>query len=120
MQQRLKQIRKKFHKTQSEFGDSIGVARDTVTSWEVGRVVPPEVAIRSIVREFGVDYDWLKTGVGDPYANDYDEILASLDDLMTSENETAKVLLRAMAKFNDAQWRAFDEILDLIEKERGH
>lgn len=119
MQQRLKVIRKKFRKTQAEFGDAIGVARDTVTNWELGRVAPPEIAIRSIVRVFGVDYGWLKDGVGDPFADENDEVLAAIDDLMTGENENAKVLLRAMAKFTDAQWQSFDEMLDIIEKERG-
>lgn len=119
MEARIRELRKGKKLTQIGFGERIGIGRDAVNNLELGRVVPSELVLRAIVREFGVDYDWLKAGEGEPYANDCDEILASLDDLMTGKNETAQALLRAMAKFTDAHWAAFDEILDMIEEERG-
>jgi len=101
--------------TQEEFGKRIGASRDSVATYENGRVTPPEPTIRLIVREFHIDYGWLKDGVGKMFASEDDEVLASLDDIMAGENEKAKKLLRAMARFTDAQWAAFDEIISALE-----
>lgn len=120
MKQRIRALRKHFKLTQEEFGTRIGVSRDSVATYEGGRVIPPEAVIKLIMREFNVDYGWLKDGVGEMFSSDEDEFQAAIDDLMTGENEAAKSLLRGLSKLSDKQWEALDEILAVLEKERGH
>lgn len=41
---RIKQIREKLDLTQSELGECLGVAKNTVARWERGDLIPPKVA----------------------------------------------------------------------------
>ena len=65
MQKRLKTIRKTMNLTQRQFAELIGVSRDVIASWEIGRVQPSEAILRLICRECGIGYGWLKTGEGE-------------------------------------------------------
>lgn len=67
MKQRIRQIRKSLGLTQSEFGQKIGVAGNTVTGWENGIRIPKEQTLISISREFRVNINWLKTGQGEMF-----------------------------------------------------
>lgn len=120
MKERIRIIRKKHNLTQAVFGEKVGVGRDTITNWELGRSEPPETVIRLICREFNVDYGWLKNGDGEMYASEDEEFQAAIDDLMTGENETAKAFLRTLAKLNDSQWEVLEQMLAIFEKERGN
>lgn len=63
----IKRLRNDQHLTQQEFADRIGVKRNTVATYEMGRSTPSEAAIVLICREFGVRREWLETGLGEMY-----------------------------------------------------
>lgn len=67
MQNRIKEIRRTFKLTQSEFGERIGVKGNTITGYETGVRTPSDAAIKSICREFNCSEDWLRTGTGDMF-----------------------------------------------------
>lgn len=119
MQQRLKALRKKYRITQAAFGEKIGIPRDTVTNWEIGRVSPPEAAIKLIVHEFGVSYDWLKNGIGPMFASGEDEMKAALQSLAAGENERVKALIRTLASLTEEQLETAEQILAAYENRRG-
>ena len=110
MKERIKEIRKNLGLTQAAFGERLGVSRDAVNNLELGRVDPSEIVIRAIVRDFKVDYHWLKTGIGEMYLSEDDKFQAAIDDLMTGENEKAKAFLRLIVQFEDHHWNVLDEI----------
>lgn len=60
--ERLRLVRKKNGLTQAEFAARLGVGRDAVASYEVGRVAPDGAFIRLACYEFGVERSWLETG----------------------------------------------------------
>lgn len=64
MQNRIKEVRKHYKLTQTEFGERIGVKGNTVTGYETGIRSPSDSIIVSICREFNVDETWLRTGEG--------------------------------------------------------
>lgn len=64
MNNRIKSLRKKLRLTQDEFGKKIGLARNSVANYEIGRRAPTNAIITSICREFGVNEVWLRTGEG--------------------------------------------------------
>lgn len=58
----LRKLRKALDLTQQEFADRIGVKRNTVATYEMGRSSPSDSAVALICREFGVNEDWLRNG----------------------------------------------------------
>lgn len=67
MNERIRQLRKTLDMTQQEFADKIGVKRNTVATYEMGRSVPSDAAIMLICQTFNVSEDWLRNGTGDMF-----------------------------------------------------
>ena len=65
MQNRIKQIRKHYGLTQIDFGERIGLNGTTITGYENGRRVPNDAIIMTICNVYGINEQWLRTGVGD-------------------------------------------------------
>ena len=85
MNERIKKLRKHLDLTQQEFADRIGVKRNTIANYEIGRNVPIDSVLSLIVREFHVSEAWLRSGEGEmfaPYAT------SALDALAQEQNLT--------------------------------
>ena len=120
--ERIKQIRKSHNAkmTQTDFGEKLGLPREVITSYEIGRVIPPEPTIRLICSTFGVDYDWLKFGTGEMFGSGDDAVLAELDDLMTGEEHPeTRAIIRALAGMSTTELDAIDALIARIKKELG-
>lgn len=63
---RLKLLRRKLGLKQREVADRLGVKVNVVGSWEVGRHIP-DARIYQICKEFNVNEEWLRNGVGDMF-----------------------------------------------------
>ncbi len=115
---RIRETRKALKKTQKDFGDKIGVSRDVMANLEYDRVEPSEIIIKSVCREYGVSYDWLKYGEGDMFAEDNEaSIVAMVDELMAGENETAKAVFRAFVKMDESDWNTVKKLIIDISQE---
>lgn len=64
MKNRIKKLRKTLNMTQQEFAERIGVKRNTIGQYEIGRNEPIDSIINLICREFNVNEEWLRTGIG--------------------------------------------------------
>lgn len=64
MKSRIKKLRKTLNMTQQEFAERIGVKRNTIAQYEIGRNEPIDSIINLICREFNVNEEWLRTGIG--------------------------------------------------------
>ena len=64
--ERFKQLRKSLGITQDEFGRRIGIKRNSVALIEGGRPTSDQTII-SVCREFGVNEEWLRDGVGEMF-----------------------------------------------------
>jgi len=58
----LKKLRKTLDLTQQDFANRIGVKRNTVATYEMGRSSPSDSAVSLICREFNVNENWLRNG----------------------------------------------------------
>lgn len=67
MNDRIKTIRKSLGLTQDDFGKKIGLARNSIANYEIGRREPTNSIILSICREFNVNENWLRNGEGDMF-----------------------------------------------------
>lgn len=65
MQNRIKELRKSLGLNQTKFAKRLGIAPNTISSYEGGAIVPSNSIILSICREFGINETWLRTGVGE-------------------------------------------------------
>ena len=74
MNDRIKKIRKDAGLTQEQFAKRLGVKRNTVATYEMGRSTPIDAAITSICREFGVNEDWLRNGTEPMYLPNGDKL----------------------------------------------
>jgi transcriptional regulator with XRE-family HTH domain len=59
---RLRVVRMESGLGQLELAEKLGVSRRTVAAWERGEHSPPASALEDLVREFGVDLNWLVLG----------------------------------------------------------
>lgn len=77
---RIRKLRKALDLTQQEFANRIGVKRNTVATYEIGRNTPIDAVISNICREFRVNEEWLRTGFGEmflpPPRDALDDIIA--------------------------------------------
>ena len=64
MKDRIKKIRKELDLTQQKIADRLGVQRNTIAMYEMGKTAPSEAIILSICREFNVNEQWLRDGTG--------------------------------------------------------
>ena len=62
MNERLKELRKILGLTQQEMADKIGVKRNTIATYESGKVDPSSRTIADICEKFDVRKEWLRTG----------------------------------------------------------
>lgn len=115
MQNRIKQIRKDAHLTQTAFGERIGVKGNTITNYETGLRVPSDAIILAICREFGVNENWLRTGEGEMYVEYTREeaIAAFVGDLLADEDDDSFKLrfIRVLAGLNEKEWISLERNL---------
>lgn len=67
MNERIKRLRKALGFTQQEFAERIGVKRNTIAQYEIGRNKPIDSIINLICREYNVSPEWLQTGEGEMF-----------------------------------------------------
>ena len=85
MNERIKKLRKHLDLTQQEFADRIGVKRNTIANYEIGRNVPIDSVLSLIVREFNVSEAWLRSGKGEMFSP---SATSALDALAQEQNLT--------------------------------
>lgn len=68
MNERIRKLRKALDLTQQEFAERIGVKRNTIANYEIGRNEPIDSVLSLICREFHASEEWLRTGKGEMFA----------------------------------------------------
>ena len=62
--ERIKKIRKEAGLTQQRFAERIGAKQNTIAQYEIGRNSPLDPVITAICKEFDIQEEWLRHGVG--------------------------------------------------------
>ena len=108
----VKLVRKEADLTQTQFAERLGVKQNTIAQIEIGRREPSEQLILAICREYNVNGDWLRTGVGEMFTTSTDDALdAILDPMLLHEKETAKAVIKALAKMGGDEWKLFKKFI---------
>ncbi len=123
MNERIKKLRKALDLTQQAFADRIGLKRNTIAQYEIGRNEPIDAVILSICREFGVNEEWLRDGVGEmflrttPHEKAYNRFGYIMENSSPSKKAALSVLLELLYNVPDEQWDMIMKQYDEIKKE---
>ncbi len=112
MNERLNLLRKTLKISQEEFGKRLGVTGASISRLEKGERNITEQMIKSICREFNVDYIWLTTGEGEMFVDSDDDIMESIDRIMSGENEFHKNLFKTFARLDENELSALETVID--------
>ena len=107
MNERIRKLRKALDLTQQKFSDKLGIQRNTVAMYEMGRTIPSDAIILSICREFNVSENWLRNGVGDMFLPvDRDaEIAEFVGKALHGESDTFKKrFIRMLSRLTEDEW----------------
>ena len=121
MNERLKELRKSLGLTQQEFAERLGIKRNAVTNYEVGRNAPADMVISLICREFGVNETWLRTGEGPQFIEitRAEQIQQMVDDIMRDHPEAfRRRFVTALAGLDEKGWIALENFIDSITDQK--
>lgn len=96
MNERLKSVRKALKLSQDAFAEKLGMKGSAISMLESGNRNITEQVVKSICREFNVDYLWLTTGEGEMFTDLPESLLdelASEYDLTDEEKEVVRDFL---------------------------
>ncbi len=123
MNDRIKKIRKDAGLTQEQFAKRLGVKRNTVATYEMGRSTPIDAAITSICREFGVNEDWLRNGTEPMYLPNGDKLEGYLAKISKGNDVFIKDLIEVYMELDECSKEALKKIAEGMTKkykEREH
>ena len=105
--ERIREVRKTLGLTLEKFGEKIGMKKNSVSQIENGKNSVTEQVVKSICREFNVDYIWLTTGDGEMFIDTDDDFLERIDRIMVGEDDARKNLFKALleARFERSEER---------------
>ena len=120
MKDRIRALRKALDMTQKEFAEKIGLKRNSVASYEIGKNHPMDTVIKSICREFNVNEDWLRTGEGEMFIQlpEEDEVAAYVSDLLEDDGENPLYLIikEIMHTYNEVSPKSQEILCDFSKR----
>lgn len=118
MNERLKKLRKTLDLTQQEFADRIGIKRNTMAQYEIGRNEPIDAVLLAICREFNVNESWLRTGEGEMFIkmSRDEEITKFVGELMSQEDDSFKKrLISGLVALDENGWKVLEDFVNSIQ-----
>ena len=123
MNDRIKKLRKTLDLTQQEFAEKLGIKRNTIAQYEIGRNIPIDAVIKSICREFGVSEKWLRDGSGEMFEEIPEEDVYSRAAAEALKNDDALAIEGMKLYYSlspEARKAAEEYILKLADMIREH
>ena len=123
MNNRIKEVRKELHLTQQEMSDKLGLKRNTIASYEIGRIIPSDRTIGDICRIYNVNELWLRTGEGEMFTarTREEEITDYMGRVWKGQiTDIENAIISVMAKTSIEEWELIEkkarELLAEMEK----
>lgn len=116
MNERLKALRKNLGLTQEEFAKHIGIKRNTLANYEIGRNDPIDAVLFSICREFNVNEEWLRNGTGEMFSESRNSVFEELTRQYNLDT-TQQALVETILQMNDLQRQTLKTLAhNLVDK----
>lgn len=121
--ERVQYIRKELNGlSRKAFGESLGVGIDEIANIELGRlrnIDQKEPLFKLMCSEYDINYEWLKTGSGDPQivTTPDEEVLDFLEKtLACDDDDFKKRFILAMSKLDESQWAVLETFINNLVK----
>ena len=114
MGERVKELRKALGLSGEKFGEKIGVTRSAISDIERGRNGLSDSNILAICREFNVNEEWLRTGMGEMFKDMSldEEIISFIGEIQWDTSNTFKKrFISAISKLNEEEWNVLEKII---------
>lgn len=109
--ERVREVRKALGLTLDKFGEKLGMKKNSISQIENGKNNLTDANIKSICREFNVDYIWLTTGHGEMFIEfDREEQLMIWANSALGDKENFK------SRFVDMLMRLSEEEWEWLEQ----
>lgn len=109
---RIRNVRADAKETQNEFAGRVGIKQNTLSLIENQNKQTSDLVLKSICREYNVNYEWLTEGIGDMYPSRSDADIESIFRAMEGQNENKKQLIRILADMPDELLNKMVEYLE--------
>lgn len=111
---RLRQLRKELHLSQTDFGARIGVGIGVIKNLEYGNTTPSDSQITLICNTFDVSRDWLLTGDGETFAPQSmeEEIAYFIGNTLSGDSDFKRRFIYALSRLDDAGWDVLRQLAD--------
>lgn len=103
--------------SQEAFAKLLGTTRSVIANIEYERVEPAGSMLKLICATFGVDYHWLTTGEGDMLHVSDNALADRIEELLEGENETAKAIFKALAAFDESDWKTVQKFINELKND---
>lgn len=116
MKDRIKKVRKDNGLTQKEFAERLGIKQNTVASYEMGRIGVSDSVRISICREFGINEQWLREGIGEMKIENFQEerYASNVAKLQRTDDETIIRWANAIAETSPEVLKQVEEFMKKI------
>lgn len=114
MGERVKELRKALGLSGEKFGEKIGVTRSAISDIERGRNGLSDSNILAICREFNVNEEWLRTGMGEMFKDMSldEEIISFIGEIQWDTSNTFKKrFISAISKLSEEEWSVLEKII---------
>lgn len=112
MNERIKKLRRTLDLTQQEFADRLGIKRGGISNYEIGRNEPADSVVSLICREFNVNEEWLRNGIGEMFLpTDRNADIARLTkQLLDEESDSFKNrLISILSNLSVEEWQYLEK-----------
>lgn len=118
---RIAEVRKAVNLTQEKFAAQLGLSRNFLWMIEKGDRVPSDRTIADICREFNVNEDWLRTGVGEMFNPQDEKLAAFVGSLVADDSDPFKRrMVELLADLTPEEWKLLEKMAErLTKKEEG-
>lgn len=120
MKDRIKQLRSALGLTQEKFAERLGVKRNTIATYEIGRNEPIDAVVSLMCKEFNVNEKWLRTGEGEMFLPvlEEDEVAAYVSELLedNGENPLYIIIKEIMHTYSELSPKSQEVIRDASAK----
>lgn len=112
---RIKELRKALHLSQTAFGEKIGLGRGSIKGFDEKTTIPSDLTIQLICSVYNVNPDWLMHGDGEMFLDKSveDELQEFLANVVTDDDESIrKRFVLALSKLDGDDWKTVEKFLD--------
>lgn len=107
MHERIRKLRKHLDLTQQEFADRLSVKRGAIANYEIGRNEPTDAVISLICREFNVNEEWLRNGIGEMFVElDKEDLLMEWAGRVLGSDSASfkKRFVKMLMSLSESEW----------------